>query len=73
MQDSGQADVPDRVPLLSLIRNSSSLRPDLMAATNQRGRLPRPDHVSEVCGFRYFGMTAGYRRRGLRSALELAA
>jgi hypothetical protein len=60
------------VPLLSLTRNSSILRPDFMAATNQRGRLPRPDHVSEVCGFRYFGRTAGYRRRGLSpSAPEL--
>ena len=25
------------------IRNSSILRPDFMAATSQRGRLPRPD------------------------------
>jgi hypothetical protein len=59
-------------PYLSLTRNSSILRPDSMAATNQRGRLPRPDHVSEVCGFRYFGRTAGYRRRGLSpSAPEL--
>ena len=36
-----------------------------MAAANQRGRLPRPDQVSEVCGFRYLGRTTGYLRRGL--------
>lgn len=70
-RDLGQARCRP-VPLLSLTRNSSILRPDFMAATNQRGRLPRPDHVSEVCGFRYFGRTAGYRRRGLSpSAPEL--
>ena len=37
---------------------------DFMAATSQRGRLPRPDQVSEVCGLRYFGNTFGYLRRG---------
>jgi hypothetical protein len=50
--------------LLWAIRNSSIFRPDFMAATSQRGRLPRPDQVSEVCGFRYFGNTLGYLRRG---------
>ena len=49
--------------LPSLIRNSSILRPDFIAATSQRGRLPRPDQVSEVWGFRYFGSTLGYLRR----------
>jgi hypothetical protein len=49
--------------LPSLIRNSSILRPDFIAATSQRGRLPRPDQVSEVCGLRYFGSTLGYLRR----------
>src|SRR5215475_11777227 len=44
------------------IRNSSILWPDFIAATSQRGRLPRPDQVSEVCGLRYFGNTLGYLR-----------
>src|ERR1700675_3484032 len=47
----------------SLIRNSSILRPDFIAATSQRGRLPRPDQVSEVWGLQYFGSTLGYLRR----------
>jgi hypothetical protein len=51
----------------SPIRNSSILRPDLTAATSHLGRLPRPDQVSEVWGFRYFGNTRGYLRRGLPS------
>lgn len=37
-----------------------------MAATNQRGNLPRPDHVSEgAWGLRYLGSTRGYFRRVL--------
>jgi len=53
-----------RPPGLPLpIRNSSIFRPDFIAATSQRGRLPRPDQVSEVLGLRYFGSTLGYLRR----------
>ena len=48
--------------LRSLIRNSSILRPDFIAATSQSGSLPRPDQVSEVWGLRYFGSTLGYLR-----------
>ncbi len=53
--------------LPSLIRNSSILRPDFIAATSHRGRLPRPAQVSDVWGLRYFGNTLGYLRRGLPS------
>ena len=52
---------------LSPIRNSSIFRPDFIAATSQRGRLPRPDQVSDVWGLRYFGSTVGYLRRGFSS------
>jgi hypothetical protein len=48
-----------------MMRNSSIFRPDFIAATSQRGRLPRPDHVSAVWGLRYFGSTLGYLRRGV--------
>src|SRR3954451_1588700 len=51
--------------LASPSRKSSILRPDFMAATNHRGRLPRPDQVSDVWGFRYFGSTRGYFRLAL--------
>lgn len=51
--------------LASPMRNSSILRPDFMAATSHRGRLPRPDQVSDVWGFRYFGSTRGYLRLAL--------
>src|SRR5437660_502022 len=47
------------------MRKSSIPRPDFMAATNHRGRLPRPDQVSDVWGFRYFGSTRGYLRLAL--------
>ena len=52
--------------LLALaIRKSSSLDPERSAATNQRGCLPRPDHVSVGAdGLKYFGRTFGYLRRG---------
>src|SRR5690242_16276129 len=40
-----------------LISKSFSFLPDFSAATNQRGRLPRPDHVSLPFGLRYFGAT----------------
>src|SRR5690349_3064867 len=47
------------------IRNSSSLCPELSAATSHRGRLPRPDHVSVGAdGLEYFGKTFGYLRLG---------
>src|SRR3569833_664143 len=57
-----------RLLILSSLRpisKSSTLRPVFKAATNLRGCLPRPDHVSEVCGLRYLGKTLGYLRRGL--------
>src|ERR1700730_17364654 len=55
------------------ILKSSILRPDLMAATNQRGCFPRPDHVSDGDDrLRYFGKTLGYLRRGSPSTLRAA-
>ena len=55
-------------PLRAGIRRSSSLCPDRRAATNHRGCLPRPDHVSNGAdGLKYFGKTLGYLRLG-RSA-----
>jgi hypothetical protein len=51
------------------ISKSSILPPVFMAATSQRGCFPRPDHVSDVCGLRYFGSTLGYLRRAFPLAL----
>ena len=59
--------------LASPIRKSSILLPDFIAATNHLGRLPRPDHVSDVCGFRYFGSTRGYLRLGFSADDRFAA
>ena len=47
------------------ISRSSIFFPFLSCAPTQRGRLPRPDQVSKGrSGFRYFGCTFGYGRRG---------
>jgi len=49
--DEIQLSRPPRRPfdhLLSPILKSSILRPVFMAATNQRGCFPRPDHVSDA-------------------------
>lgn len=60
--------------LAPTIRNSSIPRPDSMAATSQRGNLPRPAHVSVgERGLRYLGSTRGYFRRLLATVIDVAS